>query len=75
MNHIPTHMLVNELLKRTDDFCEFGVDDFISTAAEYDESLLADVTSGLSQLREAYIETVVTRVVDSIHPNQGDEDV
>lgn len=72
MNHIPTHMLVNELLKRTDDFCEFGVDDFISTASDYDEMLLADVIHGLNMLRQAYIETVVTRVVDSIHPNQGE---
>lgn len=72
MNHIPTHMLVNELLKRIDAFCEAGVDDFISTASDYDEMLLADVTQGLEHLRQAYVESVVTRVIHSIHPEQGE---
>ena len=72
MNHIPTHMLVRELLKRFNDYIDYGVDDFACTAAEYDEMLLADIHHGLEKLQHAYVETVVSRVVYSLG-QQGDE--
>ena len=72
MNHIPTHILVKELVKRFDDYLDYVVDDFACTAAEYDEMLLADVHRGLERLQHAYIETVVNRVLYSLG-QQGDE--
>jgi hypothetical protein len=72
MNHIPTHMLINELVKRFNDYTDYGVDDFACTAAQYDEVLLVDVHRGLETLQHAYVETVLARVLESLG-QQGDE--
>ena len=72
MKHIPTQMLVNELVQRLDDYTNYGVDDFACTAAQYDEALLADIHTGLDKLQHAYIETVMGRVLESMG-QQGDE--
>lgn len=72
MKHIPTQMLVNELVQRLDDYIDYGVDDFACTAAQYDEVLLVDVHRGLENLQHAYVETVLARVLESLG-QKGDE--
>ena len=71
MEHIPTHILVRELIKRMDDFVDYGVDDFVSTASQYDEVMLSDTHTNLHRMQQAYVEHVLERVLESLG-EQGD---
>ena len=71
MKHIPTHILVRELVKRFDDFVDYGVDDFSSAMSKYDEVMLSDTHTYLHRMQQAYVEIVMERVLESLG-NQGD---